>query len=248
MKVSHWLRFLSVLFFPLCLLSAEPQGFQQDVNLGLTLNRGNSENTTLSLGFASRFRQEDVDWSLQATYQYGDSTVRDRDGGGRQTTTNLDKTTVESQANILYSPRTYFLVGASYLRDRISDIDYRVIGGPGIGHFLIRNDHQSLSVELGLSYLFEEVRGVRDDYEVIRVAQRFEQRFGDHAEIWQSLEYLPEASEFSNYLLNAEIGAKALLNGNLSLRIVLRNRYDNVPSENQRKNDTSLISGISYRF
>ena len=55
---------------------------------------------------------------------------------------------------------------------------------------------------------------------------------------------MPQAEDFDDYLLNAELGVEAALNSHVNLRTVLQNRYDNTPGEGLEKNDLALITGI----
>ena len=69
-----------------------------------------------------------------------------------------------------------------------------------------------------------------------------------NAKLVQSLEYLPEAEDFDNYLLVGEIGVEAAMSDRLSLRVVLQSKYDNTPAEGKERNDLSLIAGIGMHL
>ena len=225
----------------------ETEGFVTDLNLGLNLTRGNSETSTLNLGAQTKRVQAPHEFSVEVKYGYGRSTQRP-DDGEKRTETTRDVIEGETQYNYLFSENTYALLVFSALKDEIANVDYRLIGGPGIGHYLIRNDVRLLSVEIGVSYLMENQDGVKDDYITGRLAQDFEWNLRENAAVWQNLEYLPELEDFENYLLEVEIGARAKLNGNLSLRIVLQNRYDNTPAPGKKHNDLTFLAGIGYRL
>lgn len=240
------LLFLSLPLF--VATAAEPtDGFVTDLNLGLTLNRGNTENSLVNLGADTRNVTEAGDFRATVAFNYGETTRTEADGSS-SSFTSTDNTRANVQYNHLFSERAYGLVAFSFFRDELADIRYRILTGPGVGYFLVRRDDWSLALEAGVSYLLEEVDRETDDYAVIRMAQMFEWDLSDNASIWQNLEFLPEADDFENYLLNFELGARAKLNGNLSLRIVLTQRYDNTPSAGNEQSDWSLVSGISYRL
>jgi putative salt-induced outer membrane protein YdiY len=244
----HKFIFSFLILFPLICLKAEPtDGFITDLNFGLTLNRGNTENSLLNAGVETRHRTEEGDFRASLVYNYGETTRVEGDGTS-STFTSTDNTRANLQYNYLFSERAYGLVALSAFRDELADVQYRILTGPGLGYFLVRNDVWSLAVEAGLSYLIEDVDDVTDDYAVLRFAQMYERDLSENASVWQNLEYLPEADDFENYLLNFEIGARARLNGNLSLRVVLTQRYDNTPGQGNERSDWSLVSGISYRL
>ncbi|MCC5843671.1 MAG: DUF481 domain-containing protein [Verrucomicrobia bacterium] len=229
-------------------VQAEPtDGFVSDLNLGLTLNRGNTENSLMNIGLQTRNKTEVGDFRASFVYNYGETTREEGDGTSTSFT-STDNTKAEVQYNHLFSERAYGLVALSAFRDELAEIQYRILTGPGLGYFLVRNEVWSLAVEAGLSYLVEEVDNETDDYAVFRFAQLYERALSENASVWQNLEYLPESADFENYLLNFEIGAQAKLNGNLSLRVVLIQRYDNTPAAGNERSDWSLVSGISYRL
>ena len=225
----------------------DTDGFVTDLNFGLNLTRGNSQTMILTSGAQTRRVRGPHEFTAEVDYKYGRSTTRP-DEGAKQTNTTQDVLEGETQYNHLFSERAYALFALSGLKDEIAAIDYRLIAGPGIGYYFVRNETWRLSVEVGVSYLAEDVQGTKDDYFTGRIVQRYERELSETAAVWQSLEYLPELADPENYLLNAEIGARARLNGNLSLRVVAQNRYDNTPGENKKHNDLSVVAGIAYRL
>ena len=54
--------------------------------------------------------------------------------------------------------------------------------------------------------------------------------------------------KFDNFLVNAEIGAEALLTKTLSLRITVLDNFVNEPAPGRKDNDVKLISGLVYKF
>jgi putative salt-induced outer membrane protein YdiY len=54
--------------------------------------------------------------------------------------------------------------------------------------------------------------------------------------------------DFDNFLIVAELGTEATFNSRLSLRVVLQDRYNSEPAAGRKKNDLTLISGITYKF
>jgi len=102
---------------------------------------------------------------------------------------------------------------------------------------------------VGGTYIREELtNGLEDDYAALRVAQRFEYKLTETTRIWQAAEYLANFEDFESYLLNAEVGVEAALKGALSLRVVLLDKYDNVPAPGLEENDIALITSLVYKF
>jgi hypothetical protein len=66
--------------------------------------------------------------------------------------------------------------------------------------------------------------------------------------LWQSAEWVPEASQFSNYFLTIQVGIEADLTKKAKLRVVIYDDYNNQPAAGRKKNDIKLVTGISYSF
>ncbi len=239
------------LLAPLLLAASLPaqdtDGFESTATLGSTITRGNSENTLLTLSLETQRIHGPSDLSAEAALKYGNSTRVDNEGM-EETSTTVDNADAKIQYNHLLSERGYGLFNLSARRDAIADIRYRVLAGPGIGRYLLRSPPTLLSIEIGASILTEEVEQRSDNYPVLRAAQKFSHKLNDHAKIWQSLEYLPRASETDAYLLNSTLGVEARLNGNLALRVTLEHRHDSRPDDNSDPDDLTLISGITLSW
>lgn len=229
--------------------SAQEQGpFTTSLSLGATLNDGNSETMQANASLVTEGEKKGLG-SLRAGVEanYGETTTRTTDNSGaitESTDTTIENARIFAGAKKTITELTFGSLNADVLYDDISKIDYRATLGPGLGLYVIKNDRTSLSVETGPSYIWEKVADVSDDYLAIRFAERCDYAFSNTAKVWQSLEYLPKADDFDDYLMNAELGAEAALNSRLNLRLVLQNKYDSTPGPGLEENDLSLVGGI----
>lgn len=229
-----------------------PTGLATALNAGLTLTDGNSETLAANVGLKTEGEQEGLGSVLAgAEFNYGESTVKTEttDEAGVTTVAERDEKTVENAkvfANVKKTlcPRTFLSLDGTAAYDDVADIDYRATLGPGLGAYLVKNEKRELSLEAGPSYLWEKVAGASDDYLALRFAERYVCQALKNAKLVQSLEYLPEAEDFDNYLLMGEIGIEAAMSEHLNLRVVLQDKYDNTPASGKERNDLSLIAGV----
>jgi len=221
--------------------AVKKDGFTTALNAGLTMTDGNSETMAANAGLVTEGEKEGLGSVIAGVEgNYGESTVDD-----------VEETTVENAkayANVkkTLSPRTFASLDGSVLYDDIALIDYRATVGPGLGAYLVKNDKRSLSLEAGPSYVWEKVDGATDDYLALRFAERYSCQATKTAKLVQSLEYVPEAEDFDNYLLTGEIGVEAAINDHLSLRVVVQDKYDSTPAADAEHNDVSLIAGLGF--
>jgi putative salt-induced outer membrane protein YdiY len=219
-------------------------GFKNTLSAGVTMTDGNSRTLQANAAVLSEGEKEKLGAvRAGAEANYGESTV----GGGKETT--VDNARGFANAKKTISPRTFGYADASALYDRIALIAYRAAAGPGVGAYALKNDRTSLSVEVGPSYVWEEVAGVRAQYPALRVAERLDHAISATAKAWQAAEYLPKAVNPGDYLLNAELGVEAAVNARLNLRLVLQDKYDSTPGERAsgeslKSNDLTLIAGV----
>lgn len=218
----------------------EPKKSQWEASafMGATLTRGNSK-TLLVTGNIQGLRKWDKnELRLGADGAYGES-----DG-----IKNTESVHGFVQYNWLFTERLYGYARADGLHDGIADITYRVALSPGVGYYFIKNPTTFLSGEVGPGAVIEKKGDFENEYWTLRVGQKFEHKFGKRARLWESLEYLPQVDDFTNFILNAEVGIDASLTGKLSLTTYLQDTYNNVPALGRKKNDLKWVTGIRYKF
>jgi putative salt-induced outer membrane protein YdiY len=222
-------------------------GWESEVVAGVSLADGNTESTLATVGLATVNRHGPNEYTAKADYTYGETTVQDADGKSVNQK-NADNAKAQAQANHLFTARQYGYVQANGLYDDIADIAYRVIAGPGAGHYLVKAERTWLKMELGPSALLEEVGGEKDEAMLLRAAQLFEHKTTAGARVWESAEYLPKVDDFDAYLVNAEVGAESALTPSMNLRVVVLDRYDSQPAAEREYNDLSVTAGLVLKL
>ena len=235
--------------------AAPKDGWTTALNAGLTMTDGNSETMAANVGLTTEGVKDGLGSVIAgADFNYGESTVSSTatdPATGESVVTETEETTVENAKAFVnvkktLSAKTFAYLDGSVLYDDVALIDYRATLGPGLGFYLVKNDKRQLSLEAGPSYVWEKVDGASNDYLALRFAERYSCQATKTAKLVQSLEYLPEAEDFDNYHLTAEVGVEAAMNDHLSLRIVLQDKYDSTPAPGAERNDLSLIAGLGF--
>jgi putative salt-induced outer membrane protein YdiY len=216
-------------------------GFKNTLSLGATMTDGNSETLQLNGALVSEGEKPGLgSVRMGIEGNYGENT---NTNGTKDTTVKNAKAFINVKKTI--TERTFGSLDATALYDEIAKIDYRVTVGPGLGAYLVKNDKVTLSMEVAPSYVWEEVADVFDGYFAIRFAERATWLFSTASKAWQSVEYLPKASDFNDYLLSGEVGVEAPLSAGINLRLVLQDKYDNTPGADMERNDLALVAGVS---
>jgi len=223
--------------------AAKPKGWQRSVALGLTLTSGNSEST---LGTAAAKAELDgkrhaVRLGVEGTY--GETETEADDG-----TTRDDVTAQNAKGNANYKlkgGRVYVYGDVTALHDKVAEVDYRAIAGPGVGFYALKQENMKLELDVGVAWVYEEVADVEDDYLAYRAGERYEWAISETAKLWQSAEFLPTADDFEDYLLSGEIGIEAAVNSRVSLRLVVQDKYDSTPGAGLEHNDVITTTALS---
>ncbi len=220
----------------------QAQDWDRTISAGLNLTRGNSDTMVTTAGFQAQKSGTPHEQRYSVTANYGETDI---DGDNEKTVGNAN-----AKAEYKYKFNgSYVYANNSLLHDSVADIDYRLIAGGGGGYYLLQTDAAKLGVELGVAYIREErANDPGDDSIALRLAARHDQTLGDTAKLWAAIEYLPTADDFDLYLLNSEVGAEAILNTSLNLRVVLLHRHDSDVQGTRDRNDVSLISSLVYKL
>jgi putative salt-induced outer membrane protein YdiY len=223
-----------------------PPKWESVAQLGVTLTRGNSENFLLNAGINSTRKWPKDELLLGASFAYGET--ESQVGTNSVTTKTDDYLKGFAQWNHLFSDRWYGGLRVEGVHDDIADVYYRFTFSPLVGYYFIKQTNVFLSVEVGPSYVLENVGGDEDSYLAARIGQRFEYKFKNGAKIWETLEFVPQVDDFENWILTAEIGIAAPITKALDIRLIAQDTYDNQPAPNREENDFKLIAGVGYKF
>jgi len=227
---------------------AKPKHWESVASADATLARGNSRSFMGTVAINSKGKYDHDEFLLSGAAGYGDTTTKDPTTGQDITTKSQDYIKGTAQWNHLFTDRFYAGLKLDALHDDLADINYRFTVSPLVGYYLIRKPQTDLAVEVGPSYVYEQVGGTTDSYLGARVGQRFEYKFKTGARLWESLEWITQVDKVDNWIANGELGISAPVSKALDVRLVMQDTYDNVPAPGRLKNDFKLLAGIGYKF
>ena len=236
---------------PVRILNAEEdEGWKTTLSMGVNIASGNSETTSGNAGFLSARSTDSHEWRLGVEGSYAEAKLEVVSAG---VTNTIDETTAQNAKAFINYKRKFGSIYAysddSIFHDDPAAVDYRVNFGVGVGVYLVQTEKSKLGVEFGGAYVFEELTtGDEDDYMAIRFSVSHEQDISKTAKIWESIEYLPRADDWDDYLLSVEAGVEAVLTGQLSLRLVLQDRYDSEPPAAKDENDMTVIGSLVFKL
>lgn len=207
--------------------------------LGFTLTQGNSDTVLADVNLLGLKKWELNEFSAKLNGSYGQAK-------GEKNNEVLQGTARYNR--LLGGTDFYFSGKGDLLHDAVADVEYRFMASFGGGYYFVNRDKMKLSSEVGLGHIVEKLGSGNNNYFNLRVGERFDYEISERARLWQSAEWLPEAANFANYLLVSEIGVESDLTKKMSLRVSLRDNYDNRPAPGRKSNDLRLVTGLGYKF
>lgn len=222
----------------------DPVLWDKSVTAGFNYTDGNSKTSSLNLNGKVFRDYEGEAWRFEADYNYGNAAAEGSN------TRELTKQNFRALGDYKHTLDTVFFVGAntSFAWDQIADLDHRVILSPNVGAYLLNNNVTKLGLEVGPSYVWEQLGGEQDNFAAARVADRFVWNISETSLLYQTAEYIVSWEDSSDYLVNAEIGIEAPLSSMVNLVISLRDYYINQPAEGRERNDVYTITGLKVNL
>ena len=158
--------------------------------------------------------------------------------------TSANKYNVELDYNQMINEKLYSYMGINYIKDQLSDYDYRLNIGPGLGYKFLEDEIQTIDIQGGLDYAYDKYNnGLNDNYLAGRTELNYKYKFSQSVEFKQMLSYLASFEDSEKYfaISDSTIGVK--MTQNLSLGVSYNMDYTNKTEKERldRKFLTSLI-------
>jgi putative salt-induced outer membrane protein YdiY len=223
--------------------------WETSAGVGVTLTTGNSESVQAAANFLTQYKRDKDEFRFAIDAGYGEAKPAE---SATNPDPEMEKNTSyvrgSAQYNRLFSERLFGYLRVEAMHDDIADVTYRVTLSPGLGYYFIKNAKTRLSAELGPGYIFEKLDDDENDYATLRIGERFEHKLSKTARLWQSVEIMPEVTDFENFLVNFTVGIEADITKKLRVQVYVVDIYDNVPAPDREENDLKLVAGLKYMF
>ena len=166
---------------------------------------------------------------------------------------NGDKTRDEINAgyeyNWLFADQWYFAANAGYFRDKLKDVGYRITAGVGLGYVVYDTPTGRLAVDAGVTGVFEELDGEKEQNPAFRWGLNFNQYIvPDTLEAFHKHSILALADSDRGQIFDSSSGLRLHVSENLDATATIDVRYETEPAPGRDKTDTTYALGVGYRF
>lgn len=225
--------------------AGDTTGWHGNADLGFTLTAGNSKTTNLSIGGQLAWLRARQAWTLSGQYL--------------RATTDGDQTANRGNAQLEYDyfpTKRFFVFGRALVGfDKPAGLSRRLAPGAGAGYKVVATDPVSVSVEGGGSWIQDRFVNDSTDAAVhMSVGQKLAWTVSPTTDVTQSLTWSPEARDFGQYLVHGQLGLTTSIVGGLGLNVSFQDDYNSDPfvdpatGQPRKKNDLTLVTGLSYKF
>ena len=209
------------------------QNWKDEAELSYVDTSGNTDVLSLSaknkliVGFTERLSAQ---WDLSALYGETDG---DKSAERYATSGRLDYNITQ---------RIYIAGITGWMKDEFSGIDQRFNIGPALGYKFLLGPRHFLKTEGGLEYVNEDyTNDENDSYIQGRLFGLYEFLLTDKSKFSQSLEYLHDFDDASNYNINSVSAIITSLSDTFSIKTSYEVHYDHEPvPDSLEKTDTML--------
>ena len=220
------------------------------VTVGATVTRGNTVSEDVAIAADVSRRWEDDRFTASGEYNWS------QNGTSKATKQKTqDKITLAEQWDHFLSEKVYGYENGKFERDTINGLSSRYRLGLGLGYQWLDGyeiddvGKFSFSQEAGFEWV-KERQGKSDDYASFRYKHtaKWLPACVDDVEVFHNFEFHPEVGEFSNHVINTDIGAQTKIWGGWNLLAKFEWDYDNEPAPGAKKSDLRYILGLGYKW
>jgi putative salt-induced outer membrane protein YdiY len=207
-------------------------------NLGMTANRGNTDNSQVL------YDTEAVIRSISNRFTIG--------AAGEQKEEEGTETSRKNRAHFKYdhflTRQWYAYANTDAEEDKFADINLRTTLGGGAGYQFFESPERSLSLEGGLTYVNNDYIVAEDDgYAAGRWALRYAQYLaGGKAQFFHDQEGLVSVEDPSDVILRLQTGLRFPLVLNLNATLQYNVDWQNNPPAGFDSTDSSYIVSVGY--
>ena len=158
--------------------------------------------------------------------------------------TSANKYNLELDYNHMINKKLYANMGINYLKDELSDYDYRLNIGPGLGYKVLEDEIQTVDIQGGLDYAYDKYKtGTKDNYLAGRTELNYKYKFSPNLDFKQMISYLASFEDTNKYFVVSDSAFEVNMTKNLSLGVSYNMDYTNQTQKEKldKKFLTSLI-------
>jgi putative salt-induced outer membrane protein YdiY len=217
-----------------------------DISGALVSTHGNTNINTQSLSIHLNKRTENDRSLLSTDYLYGKQ--KNSTTGEKEVT--QDEWKMRGKYDYFFSKKAFGFLEGRYERDRIAELQRRVVVGAGAGYQWVESEPFNFSTEAGIASRYETYYNETPSSSQLsaQVGYHLDKKLNKTLTFINDLTYYPAFEKFSDYYLTttAELRAKVTELIFTNFKVVFD--YDATPAEGKGNTDVKYIFGVGVTF
>ena len=221
------------------------QSWTGSVVAGAMFARGNTYADQANVSFEAQRRTIEDRFTLNGAYNFG---RQEDDDGNRET--SVDNWFAAGKYDYFFTEKFYGYASLRYEKDRIAELDRRVVPSVGVGYFWFDEPDFKFDTEGGVAYVHEKYEdGGTDDAMSLRLAYHLKKDlYDDKVQLFHNLEYFPSLEDIDDLLLLTDAGIRTALTERMFAEYKIEWRYDTTPAAGNSKHDYRHVVGVGWKF
>lgn len=217
-----------------------------DISGAIVSTHGNTNVDTQNISINLHKRTENDRTLLSTDYIRGKQ--KNPDTGVKEIT--QDEWKMRGKYDYFFTKKLFGFLEGRYERDRIAELDRRVVVGTGVGYQWVESEPFNFSTEAGIASVYEKYDNQTDSDSQVsaQFGYHLDKKFNETFMFINDLTYYPGLEKFSDYLLTttAEIRAKITEQFFTNFKVVFD--YDSTPAQGAGNTDVKYILGVGVKF
>ena len=218
----------------------EPEGsWEGSFSAGGTVQTGNVERTSVSVGFDARRDWEHDRFQMRFLHNYAEDT-------GTVTSRN---TFGALKFDHFFTDEIFTALSLELLKDEFKDLNLRAIIGLGLGYRIWNDDIKTLEVEAGVTYFSEDLDvGMDDQFAAGRIGITYSYQVLENLLFTDHMLYYPSFEEPKEYRLRNEASLTSQLGSGWSVKLSHIFDQNSDPAPTVEDKDHQFIFALQYSF
>ena len=149
-----------------------------------------------------------------------------------------------------FTKKLYGFLDTRYERDRIAELQRRVLIGVGAGYQWIESEPFNFSTDAGIATRYESYYNDTDSSSQLtaQLGYHLDKKLAKNLTFINDLTYYPAFEKFSDYYLTTTAELRAQLTEIIFANFKVVFDYDATPAEGQGNTDVKYILGVGVKF
>jgi putative salt-induced outer membrane protein YdiY len=219
------------------------QGWKTGLNVGFALTGGNSETTSLSLGFLGTRQTPRDKLDLYANSVYSKNRAS---GAVPSTTANTEAGSARYDHDL--TKKVFGYAAADFFANELQTLNLRSVFGGGAGYHVIKNENTTLDFLGGLNYTRENYDLFSRNLVALTLGEELLHKLGKSTTLNEKLYFFPDLNSAGDYRGTFDFGTVTKLNKILGWQLTFSDIYVTNPPPLQRQNDVILTTGLNVTW